>query len=69
VLYLEGRRTSELLLAGLSCSYILASGITKTVGRTLIETHGITDYWMPFLTGLRRAIPSRGSAHPVGENP
>lgn len=36
VWYLEGRRTSELLLAGLSCSFILASGIVKDVGRALM---------------------------------
>ncbi len=32
VWYLEGRRTSELLLAGLSLSYILASGVVKDLG-------------------------------------
>ncbi len=36
VWYLEGRRTSELLLAGLSCSFILASGVVKDVGRALM---------------------------------
>ena len=36
VLYLEGRRTSEALLAGLSCSFILASGIVKDIGRDLM---------------------------------
>ncbi|MCC7390318.1 MAG: hypothetical protein IT431_16300 [Phycisphaerales bacterium] len=36
VWYLEGRRTSELLLAGLSCSFILASGVVKGVGKALM---------------------------------
>lgn len=36
VWYLEGRRTSELLLAGLSCSYIVSSGIVKDFGRALM---------------------------------
>ncbi len=35
--YLEGRRTSELLLAGLSCSYIVSSGIVKDVGRAILD--------------------------------
>lgn len=35
--FLEGRRTSELLLAGLSCSFIMASGIVKDVGRALMD--------------------------------
>ena len=37
VWYLEGRRTSEVLLAGLSCSYIVSSGIVKDIGRAFIE--------------------------------
>ena len=57
VLYLEGRRTSELLLAGLSCSFILASGMVKSVGSWLIVAHGVGDYWMPFLTGLLFLVP------------
>ncbi len=52
VLYLEGRRTSEVLLAGLSCSFILASGMVKSVGLWLIEAHAVGDFWMPFITGL-----------------
>ena len=37
VLYLEGRRSSEILLAGLSCSFIVSSGIVKDVGRALMS--------------------------------
>ena len=51
VLYLEGRRTSELLLAGLSCSYIIASGVVKDVGRALMGDYGVPEYWMPAATG------------------
>jgi hypothetical protein len=51
VLYLEGRRTSELLLAGLSCSYIVASGVVKDVGRLLMSNFGVPEYWMPAATG------------------
>lgn len=49
--YLEGRTTSEILVAALSASFILASGETKRIGLTLIE-NGVADYWMPFVTGL-----------------
>lgn len=52
VLYLEGRRTSELLLAGLSCSFIVASGVVKDVGRALMMNFQISEWWMPALTGL-----------------
>ena len=52
VLYLEGRRTSELLLAGLSCSFIVASGVVKDVGRSLMMNFQISEWWMPAVTGL-----------------
>jgi len=44
VWYLEGRRTSELLLAGLSCSYIVSSGIVKDIGRAMMEG-SVADWW------------------------
>ena len=44
VWYLEGRRTSELLLAGLSCSYIVSSGIVKDVGRAMMAGT-VADWW------------------------
>jgi Family of unknown function (DUF5690) len=50
VRYLEGRRSSELLLAALSCSFIVASGIVKDVGRWLLEL-GVSEYWMPAAAG------------------
>ena len=49
--FLEGRRTTEILGAGLSTSYIVASGAVKSVGAWMLR-EGITERWMPFLTGL-----------------
>lgn len=49
--FLEGRRLSELLGAGLSASYIVASGFVKTVGRWLLGA-GTPEAWMPALAGL-----------------
>jgi hypothetical protein len=51
VRYLEGRSTSELLVAALSASFIIASGETKRVGLTLVAS-GVPEFWMPFVTGL-----------------
>jgi hypothetical protein len=48
--FLEGRKTTELLGAGLSASYIVASGAVKSVGRMLIDA-GVPEVWMPALTG------------------
>ncbi len=52
VLYLEGRRTSEMLLAGLSCAYIVASGAVKDIGLWLMSSFQIDQFWMPCATGL-----------------
>lgn len=55
--YLEGRRSTEFMAAVLSASLIFASGFVKTIGRLLILHLGITEFWMPFLTGLLFIIP------------
>jgi hypothetical protein len=66
VRYLEGRRTSDILLAGLACSFIIASGVFKDVGRAIlagdaIQLFGVAlpnpwppldEFWMPAATGL-----------------
>lgn len=49
--FLEGRQTSELLLAGLSCSYIVASGFVKDRGNNVMSW-GVSEDWMPAVTGL-----------------
>ena len=50
--FLEGRKLTELLGAGLSTSFILSSGVVKATGRTLILNYSVSEFWMPFLTGL-----------------
>jgi len=54
--FLEGRKLTEVLGAGLSASYILASGVVKSVGGGVI-TWGITERWMPAVTGLLFLLP------------
>ena len=48
--FLEGRRTSEILGAGLSCAYVVASGAVKSVGAALLHA-GVSESWMPAATG------------------
>jgi len=55
--YLEGRTTTEVLGAGLSASFIISSGFVKTIGKTLIVNWGVSEFWMPFLTGAIFIIP------------
>jgi MFS family permease len=50
--FLEGRKSTELLGAGMSASFIVSSGIVKAVGQALMVKAGITAFWMPFVTGL-----------------
>ena len=58
--FLEGRKTSEALAAGLCASFILSSGFVKSVGRILIEKYHVDIFWMPFLTGLIFLLPLLG---------
>ncbi len=54
--FLEGRTTSEILGAGLSCSYVVASGAVKTVGGGVLGA-GVSEDWMPAVTGLLFLAP------------
>lgn len=58
VRYLEGRRSSEVMLAGLSCSYIVAGAITRDIGRdVVIKAWQVSDFWMPLVTGGLFFVP------------
>lgn len=50
--FLEGRRFTELLGAGMSASFIVSSGFVKAVGKILMDSYGVSAFWMPFFTGL-----------------
>lgn len=54
--FLEGRRLTEALVAGLCTSFILADGVTKSVGSWLL-TSGVSEDWMPFTAGLIFLLP------------
>ncbi|TMO57393.1 hypothetical protein CWC18_18650 [Pseudoalteromonas aurantia] len=48
--YLEGRKVTEILAAGLCASFIIASGLVKSVGSFLMLNYGVTEQWMPFFS-------------------
>jgi hypothetical protein len=54
--FLEGRRQTEALTAGLCVSFIVSDGVTKSVGSYLLQRQ-CPVYWMPFATGLIFAPP------------
>lgn len=49
--FLEGRRVSDLMGLGLSISFIVSSGVMKSVGRFTLEHWGVSEFWMPALSG------------------
>jgi len=55
--FLEGRRLSDLLMAGLCCSFIVASGVVKDTGKWLMSAYDITEGWMPAWTGMLYIVP------------
>ena len=57
--FLEGRRMTEAFVAGLCASFILADGVTKSVGSGLLGM-GVPERWMPFAAGLVFLLPLLG---------
>ena len=66
--FLEGRTNTELLGAGLSVSFVVASGWTKSAGLYFLSI-GIPEFWMPFVTGLAFALPLLLSVWMLGHIP
>jgi len=48
--YLEGRRTTEVLGASLSVSFIFSAGFGKTIGGLVMRDWGVSEFWMPFIS-------------------
>lgn len=55
--YVEGRRSTDFIGATLAVSFIFASGFVKSVGAWLMTALNITEFWVPFYTGLVFAVP------------
>jgi MFS family permease len=55
--YLEGRRTTEVLGASLSVSFIFSAGFGKTVGGMVMRDWGATEFWMPFVSACLFFLP------------
>ncbi len=66
--FLEGRTTTELLGAGLSVSFVVASGWTKSAGAYFMSI-GVSQFWMPFVTGLAFTLPLLGSVWMLSKIP
>ncbi|GAB4107803.1 DUF5690 family protein [Echinicola sediminis] len=51
LVYLEGRKNSELLVAALSATFIFSTGLIKTTGLWLMNSYQLNEFLMPFITG------------------
>lgn len=55
--FLEGRKTTEFMGSVMAVSFIFSSGFVKSVGKWLIKVQGVSEWWMPLLTGLIFLVP------------
>ncbi|MGZ8509293.1 MAG: DUF5690 family protein [Chitinophagaceae bacterium] len=55
--YVEGRIGTDFIGSVLAISFIFAGGFTRSVAKWLMLEWGITEQWMPFMTGLLFALP------------
>ena len=55
--FLEGRRFTEVLGAGLSVSFIFSAGFAKSVGGFIMRDWGVSETWMPFVTSCMFTLP------------
>jgi hypothetical protein len=50
--FMEGRRVSEVLGAMLCSSFILSSGVVKSIGVLMMTSGHVSAFWMPAAVGL-----------------
>jgi MFS family permease len=55
--FLEGRKQTEALSAALCASFIVSSGVVKSVGSWLVQDWGVSEYSMPMVTGIIFLLP------------
>ena len=55
--FLEGRKQTDALVAGLTASFVFASGFVKTVALTIRSDWGVSEFWLPFVTAALFVIP------------
>lgn len=55
--YIEGRRMTDFISAALAVSFIFGSGLAKSVASFVMQTLGVSEYWMPFTTGAIFIVP------------
>ena len=55
--FVEGRKATDFIGASLAVSFIFSSGFVKSVAKYLEVDFHVTDWWLPFMTGLVFIVP------------
>ena len=55
--YVEGRKSTDFIGAALAVSFIFSSGFVKSVGSWIMVHYQISEFWIPFCTGLVFVFP------------
>lgn len=67
--FLEGRKTTDLLVAVLTASFIMGSGFAKSIGKWVMTTLEVSQFWMPFVACAIMIIPFSFCAWLMGQIP
>jgi Family of unknown function (DUF5690) len=60
--YIEGRTATDFMGTVMAVSFIFAGGFTRSVARWITISWGVSDFWMPFVTGLVFVAPLADSS-------
>lgn len=55
--FVEGRKATDFIGASLAVSFIFSSGFVKSVAKWLQVDFAVTEWWLPFVTGLVFLLP------------
>ncbi|WP_255076706.1 DUF5690 family protein [Lacihabitans sp. CCS-44] len=55
--FLEGRKSTDLLVAALTASFIIGSGFAKSIGKWVLSSFDVSEFLMPFVADSIMYIP------------
>ena len=67
--FLEGRKTTDLLVAVLTASFIMGSGFAKSIGKWVMTSLEVSQFWMPFVACAIMIVPFGICAWLMGQIP
>lgn len=67
--FLEGRKTTDLLVAVLTASFIMGSGFAKSIGKWVMTSLEVSQFWMPFMACAIMIVPFGICAWLMGQIP